>query len=288
MAAEDGCSYASEKELCSAFREHLESFEQDKLKRRWRVFPEQGSWDLLLQLGRVQIGVQAKLKAINQVLLQTLPENEDHTLPGPQYRAVLIGGYVGRSVKARVRQRGEFFALARALKIIVFEPWAAVPNGALRFGAGYLPLQAWAGRGSGNRGIPHRFIQLTSLDLWHYRFDPITPEWTPPFVPEIEAGVPSPKAVGPWQVCAVELERICRRRGWIALDDVRAIAEKYGGRFTPSTMLSRYFECTGETASGRQKRWRLNRWAERRPSKLYPEVAKGLDDAGVVNSWAGL
>lgn len=259
--------YETEAALCADF---IEAAKADG----WEVYPEQGSWDVLLVRRKVQVGVQAKLVANDEVLLQALPD-DPRDATGPTYRAVLVGRYPGRTDAAVRRREVEFHALARHLRLLVLDP--PVP-GRRGFYANWLKVGFEANLALGaNLRARYRLFRLRSpLDFWHYRREGKR-VWTPPFVPEgIEAGVPSPRAVGKWQVASVRLEVAVRELGYASLDVARAIVRGVDGGFHAETLLKRWCVCTGERIEGtRQSRWVL-RERGKRPTRAYPETAAGM------------
>lgn len=257
--------YATEEALCEAFAGAARA-------DGWTVYPEQGGWDLLLVRRAVQVGVQAKLVAGVEVLLQALPTLDGYVPTyrrregpeeGPNYRAVLVSRFPGRTPRAEVHRRAEIYALARHLRLVVLEP----PDPPFRTSEGWLRV-GWNDNLSRSILSPYG----SSLDFRAYRWRPEKPIWTPPFVPDLPAGVPNPRSVGKWQLAAVRLELLAEERGgWVCLDDARAATAAEGGEWNPKTLLSRYYDCTGELVDGsRQARWRPR--PRSRASREFPEV----------------
>lgn len=255
--------FATEADLCQAFL--------DSLSDEWKIYPEQGDWDFVVQRRQVQVGVQAKKTASMKVLSQALPHMPGEPETGPHYRAVLIGRWPGRTPKARMERRRDFLVVARHLRLIILAP----------SGGGWLPLGY-----DGNlffkfdiRGIP--YIQ-SRMDWRHYRWHPSSPLWVPPFEPDMPAGVPAPAHVSAFQIACLELHSICAERGWICLSDAKAVVAEMKTHLHASTLLKRFWYCTGEPAEGRQKRWAPMKERHRRfrtPAEEWPEIWKRYKEA---------
>lgn len=265
-------TFESEEALCRAFAAAARA-------DGWTAYPEPAGWDLLLVRRGVQVGVQAKLRGGVEVLLQALPPLTSIPFrrrarlaragfPGPRYRAVLVGGFAGRTEGARRGRRAALYALAAYVGVAVLEP-PENPGDRRWLRLGYRLNLCRRGR------IGWR--EPLRLDVRAYRWFPSKPVWTPPFVPDLPAGVPSPSRIGPWQLAACALELIEGERGWVSLADARDVSARFGGTWNPSTPLSRYYRCTGEPveAGSRARRW-VHRPRVRRASADWPEVVAHL------------
>lgn len=233
----------------------------------WTAYPEQGGWDVLLVRRGVQVGVQAKLVGGVEVLLQASEPRGGWKRPkadlGPHYRAALVARFPGRTEAAAAARRREVYGLAVRLRVVVFEP----PT---RF-------HCWCRVGNATNVARDR--SRSALDLRWYRRRPREPVWTPPFVPDLPAGVPNPRTVSPWSIAAVRLDLLIRERGWVCLDDVRGATAEVGGDWNPKTLLGRYWRSTPTpvgNATG-QLRWKPKdpRWTAA-PSDEFPHVAAEL------------
>ena len=240
-------SFRTEAELCARFTEAA-------LEHGWTVYPEQAEWDLLLVRSGIQVGVQAKLRGNIDVLAQAVPEK-----PGiggsPHYRSVLVPDL---STTGRPR----FYRVARSLRVLVFEHRKQVIK----------PFQ-WVDYDSHAVRVLSRWPLRRVLNLRHYRWGG-TRVWVPPFVPEIEAGVPSPQAVGPWQIAACELEMLFIEHGFVTAIDAKEVTAEVGGTWNPKTLLSQYFTCTSELAEpgSRHRKWKPMPMP---PSRVFPRVWEG-------------
>ena len=251
--------FETEAQLCECFR-------QDALAAGWVVYPENDGWDQLLVRRQLQVGIQAKLQAIPEVLLQALPADPRRDSHGPHYRAVLVGGFLGRTPRARRAHRASFYQLARSVRVLVLEPTTPGINRWLR-----------TGHGAENLTLRRRYWYNSPVDFRYYRWYPRATIWVPPFVPDIPAGVPSPQSVSPWQIAAVRLERLGVKKGWVCLEDARTCTSDAGGRWNPHTLLQRFYVSTTTPAVGRQMRWVPGppHWAA---SSRYPAVAAAINE----------
>jgi len=250
-------TYETEASFCDDFIAYCKA-------HGWTSYPEQGGWDIVLVRGHVQIGIQAKLVANNKVLTQALPEDPQSTI-GPHYRAVLVGSFRGRTPAAKNSNREMFTRMARASKLLVFDPTPAMRQAwAARQGKLWLPI-GYHGNLSARRRVSVRW-------RW-YRWRTRKLVWLPPFVPVHGAGVPNPVTVSPWKVAAVKLELVHIEKGYICLDDARSVIEDVGGTFKPSSLLNAFWQCTGARIKGsRQKQWKQMQ----SPSMTWPAVGKAM------------
>ena len=256
--------FEREADLCAAF---IEAAAADG----WTAYPEQGGWDILLVRRGVQIGVQAKLKANEHVLVQAVGNvGKDD---GPHYRAVLVGGFPGRTNEAETERTNRFYTIAQHLRLIVFDD----PQS--RLYASRHPRGRWC-LWSADRNLSryqwYRGIQKP--ELRHYRRKTIKTVWLPPFVPKLEAGIPSPRSISPWKICACELEKIAITKGWVCLSDAREVIRKAGAECRGSTLLNRFYRNTGlAIEGGRQRQWvRADNY---RASIMYPVAWAALNEA---------
>jgi len=257
----------SEADLCDAFR-------TDATADGWACYPEQHGWDLLLVRGGVQVGVQAKLRGGVPVVLQTLPPmggihgRPEQPKVGPQYRAVLVHRWPGRTEPVQRELRTEVGTLARHLRVLVLwrDPeWTGRRARRGKVFSEWLPMHDW-------QLCPATLRMSEAIDWRYYHWRPRSGLWLPPFVPNLRAGVPSPSTIGPWQIAACRLEtRAIERGGWCTLADARDVTKDIGATWLPKTLLQAFFRCTAER-DGRQFRWQLRR----SPAREYPAAAEGL------------
>jgi hypothetical protein len=239
-----------EADLCAAFIARAKD-------SGWTVFPEQNEWDFIMMKGKVQVGVQAKLKANREVLCQTLPKLPYNRV-GPQYRAVLVGGFTGRTRKAQYANRRIFYNLAAHLKIVVFDTstdrW---------FRYGWYRNAVNIGR---YRNFKHR------LNYRHYHWKPKEIEWVPNFEPTLAAGVPSPKTISKWKLAILDLRELELEKGFICKDDCIHIIEKYETKWNYTSLLNKFWSSTGKRVEGsRQTKWTL-RYKHYDPNIIFKDI----------------
>ena len=231
--------YRLEKDMCD------ELTTRAKLNK-WVVYPEQGSWDLLLVRNGIQVGIQAKLRPTIKLLSQALISEE---FSGPHYRAIAVGN-------SHRKEKDHFAKISIPLKLIYID-------------MGVHP-DYWL------HMLRHNGQRIT----WkYYRHFPNKTLWIPPFVPELEAGIPSPQNVSPWKIAAIKLEFIADEKGWVSIIDAREMVKQEVpiedmGSY-PRTLLQSYFTCTNERdpRNTRCKRWVLKR---KKPSSQFLYVFKTL------------
>jgi len=170
----------SEEELCSWFGELA-------TKDGWTVYPETAGWDLLLVKDHVQIGVEAKLRANVDVLAQALRPGIEND--GPRFHAVLVPK-AGRA----------FLEVARTLRVVTFDRRALESDAHLY----------WY-RQDGHALIRPPFEWFA----WNHP----DPAELPPIVPDVPAGVPSPRTLTKWKIGAIRICLRIRARGWVAKRD---------------------------------------------------------------------
>jgi hypothetical protein len=235
--------YALEKDMCDELTTRAKT-------NGWIVYPEQGGWDLLLVRNSIQVGIQAKLRANIKLLSQALVSEE---FAGPHYRAVAVGN-------SNYLEKEDFAKIAIGLRLI-FIDMNIHPDYWLRR-VYYTDL--WK-----KRIIPWRY----------YRHYPKQTLWVPNFIPELDAGVPSPRNVSPWKIAAIKLEMVATKKGWASIIDAREVVQQEVpgdiGKNYPRTLLQSYFKCTKERdpRNSRCKKWVLKR---KKPSENFSYVFNAL------------
>lgn len=223
----------------------------------WQVYPEQNDWDMIIVRNKIQVGIQAKLIANNDVLLQALPKLPYKKI-GPHYRAVLISGYRGRTVKARNENRKDFYALANYLKLVVID---TTLDNLIVCGPTYNFHKTGYNMGY-------------QLNLRYYHCRPSEIEWYPPFIPILPAGVPSPVKVSKWKLAVLDLREIELEKGYICLADCKHMLVKYKARWNSGSLLSAYWYSTGEKIKDtRQTKWVL-KYNGVDPNKIFENIRK--------------
>ena len=181
--------FQSEKALCQAF---ILGVQPD-----WIVYPETAGWDVLLvhRVGGWQIGVEAKLTLNAKVLVQAM--DGGRRASGPDFRAVLVGRVVAENA-----------TLARALGLTVITPEPErIYRGISRFQKQGPRLPKFAPE------LP-QVERVEKIGQWWSPwcsgdwFDRVPEKrcGLPDYVPEVEAGVPSPMVLSEWKIKAM---RVC-------------------------------------------------------------------------------
>ena len=182
---------AKESVLCDAFAEAARG-------DGWTVYPEVGTWDLVLVMGgepeeMIQVGVQAKLRANVGVLRQALEGR--HRRDGPRYRAVLVP-----------KSSGDFDYIAHDLGLGIYTEnhIREVEVSKRYYGGTYT------------RTHPRLDITAPSR-VWIHT----SPLWLPPVVPRRSGGVAAPSTLSRWRVQAIKICLVLEARGYVTRDDFR-------------------------------------------------------------------
>ncbi|SEB97254.1 hypothetical protein [Bradyrhizobium erythrophlei] len=192
--------FASEVELCKRFI--------SSLPEGWTAYAESCGWDILLvrDADGFQIGVEAKLRLNTEVISQALEEYGAYSADreGPDCRGVLVpadsqGGfdricdYIGLTIiYVRSEEQVEAKKTYYGYKPRVFEP----------------PLP----------GDPHR----GSNSNW-YEWAPAKRHTLPDYVPDVDAGAPSPVQLTSWKIAAIKIAIILEKRGFLVRADFKHI-----------------------------------------------------------------
>jgi len=177
------------------------------------VYPEVQGWDLLLVVQNAaevslcspivrgleirsgdQIGVQAKLSGNMRVLTQALGSSTPDVFATPTFRVVLVD-----------KGASDFLVIARELGLVVCyrqegRMWRGKQRWYQRSRAGEFSV----------RHAPQERSVLKPLPL-------------PPVVPDLPAGVPSPRQLTPWRVKALALCRVLRSKGYLTPADFKVL-----------------------------------------------------------------
>lgn len=160
----------------------------------WTVYPETGGWDLLLvHKDGYQLGIEAKLTLNSKVVAQALTGAHSYwARSGPDYRAVLVprGG----------RQR-HIEAICAAI------------------GIGVITLRNDDSRGLQWLDLPN---ENSGYDTWA-NWCPAERCPLPDYIPDVQAGVPSPIKLTEWKIKAIRLLIVLERRGYVTRDDMKRI-----------------------------------------------------------------
>lgn len=180
-------TFPSESALCESWAAAVRA-------EGWTVYPETSGWDLLAVREGTQVGVQAKLKANLDVLAQAV--TSDFATRGPHYAAVLVP-----------HSSRPFHDVAVACRLLVIASrWR----------------DAWrlAGREvAGGPEWPRLADQIEHAAPLHFDI----PEWVPPDVPDLPAGVPCPVQLTAWKYQALRLLARLAVRGYVTGKDFAEI-----------------------------------------------------------------
>lgn len=161
----------------------------------WTIYPETAGWDLLLQhRDGFQLGLEAKLSLNAKVVAQALDGQHRYYRPeGPDFRGVLVPA-------KKVQHDLRLICDAIGIGIIGLHP--VEPN-------------------------VYRTLSLPGEDTYNCEQ---WPHWCPAercplpaYVPDVEAGKPSPVALTDWKIKAIKLMIVLERRGFVTRRDMRAL-----------------------------------------------------------------
>lgn len=214
-------TFKTEAELCSAFLSCLPA--------GWTAYNETGDFDILLvhdETGH-QIGIEAKLRLNAKVLCQATDGRDGrYQKNGPDYRAVLVGTVSGDMQTLATRLGIKVLTVGADL----IPPWGGysyqgppAPKFALPWRC-HLPefvdfkpeARHWVGSNAWEDCAP-----IKRLDL-------------PEYVPDVDAGHPSPQKLSHWKIAAMKVCVLCERRGSLTRADFRAL------KISPSRWMDGY------------------------------------------------
>lgn len=164
----------------------------------WTVYPETGGWDLMLvHADGYQIGIEAKLSLNPKVISQALCGQ--HRERGPDYRAVLV---------PTAGCQLHMDAICSAIGIAILR---VTPPDKYGYGQNWqLPNQGNEWSRDWSNWCPAERIKL------------------PAYVPDCEAGKPSPITLTDWKIRAIKLCIILERRGHVTRADMTALSISQG------------------------------------------------------------
>ncbi|MHC2250992.1 hypothetical protein ACVILK_000684 [Bradyrhizobium embrapense] len=192
--------FATEVALCKRFI--------SSLPEGWTAYPETCGWDILLvrNADGFQIGVEAKLRLNTDVISQALEEYgafyADH--PGPDCRAVLVPA----------DSQGGFDRICRYIGLTIIY---------VRSEAEMKPTSAYANRPSKvfEPGLPGDRHGINEKE-W-YEWAPAKRHPLPDYVPDVDAGAPSPVQLTSWKIAAIKIAIILEKRGFLVRADFKHV-----------------------------------------------------------------
>lgn len=175
--------FKKEADLCRAFL--------TQIPPEWAAYPEAAGFDIVLLRKKdgLQVGVEAKLKLNAKVILQAAEEQRAYSVcnSGPDMRAVLVPE----------QGTGELSGLLKYIGV------TAIYCGSNRFHP-HLPNADWP----------------WDNDQW-FEFGPAKRLDLPDYIPDVEAGHPSPVQLSTWKVGAIKLVITLEKRGYITRHDLK-------------------------------------------------------------------
>ncbi|WP_282029453.1 hypothetical protein [Paracoccus marcusii] len=209
--------WTSEAALCATFIAALPG--------DWTAYAETAGYDIVLVgPGGVQIGVEAKLTLNTKVLVQVM-SGRSYCGPGPDFRAVLVGRVVAETAE-----------LAKALGITVLTLRQPASSRQDRYKFGYPVQGPRRLRFDIHPKLPDCLDaeRVLAADLAHVGYSWMKHEdWfdeapanrvkLPDYVPDVEAGRPSPVILGDWKINAIRICIWVSRFGKISRADFKQI-----------------------------------------------------------------
>lgn len=164
----------------------------------WKAYAETGGFDILMvrEADGFQVGIEAKLRLNDDVILQILEGGGYTTMPGPDCRAVLVPDGTGSRLHHEVCSRF-------GVEVITIAP--ELSQGRYQLVSPDLPrIDGWD-NGQWKQMLPTKRVAL------------------PAFVPDVAAGSKSPIQLTDWKIKAIKIACILERRGWLCRTDFKAI-----------------------------------------------------------------
>lgn len=176
--------FAKEVDLCAAFLAEVDRRKSDRRSQgKWTAYAETAGFDIVLVRDEdgAQIGIEAKLALNSTVILQALEGSRGWSagVCGPDYRAVLVPNDATRSLSP----------LCGAIGLTVI---ACEKASQYRRGVGWFTPSLPA--------IGSDFYE----EDWH-EWCPVERLALPEYVPDVQAGAPSPLRVTQWKIKAIKL-----------------------------------------------------------------------------------
>lgn len=178
--------FACEADLCTAFIAWAKA-------RGFTPYAETDGWDVLLvdAEGR-QIGVQAKMDLNLKVIAQALEESHYCESRGPDHRAVLVP-FSREGVEPILARCGIHLYLPRSTQYTADEY---------------------------QHGLRWKFDSYHG-ELPEFDWNPSQRCTLPEYVPDVAAGVPSPRTLSPWKVGALRVLAVLELQGHVTRNDIR-------------------------------------------------------------------
>ncbi len=194
-------AWASEAQMCAEF---IKAVANNRNNGTWTVYPETGGWDILLvREDGVQVGIEAKLRLNDTVIMQALVGDGHWYEDGPDFRAVLVpSGKTGNELCRRI-------AAYTGITVITIE---------LPSNEGFSRRPRMVSRFWPN--LPYRTAYIDTDTDW-FPWLPTRRLKLPEYVPDGEAGRPSPLQMTPWKVRAMKVVAILEAEGAVSRADFK-------------------------------------------------------------------
>ncbi|MGY4224383.1 hypothetical protein ACVMIH_001744 [Bradyrhizobium sp. USDA 4503] len=177
------------------------------LPEGWTAYPETCGWDILLvrNADGFQIGIEAKLRLDTDVIAQALEEygafHADH--PGPDCRAVLVPA----------NAQGGFDRICRYIGLTIIYVRSEEQVEGQKTYYGWKPKAFEPGLPGDRHG--------TNDKEW-YEWAPAKRHTLPDYVPDVDAGAPSPVQLTSWKIAAIKIA-ILEKRGFLVRADFKHV-----------------------------------------------------------------
>lgn len=193
--------FKTEVELCKRFLSVLPD--------GWTAYNEHAGWDILLvrKADGFQIGVEAKLRLNTDVISQALEEYGSFSADraGPDCRAVLVPA----------DSQGGFGRICKyiGLTIIYVQSEEQIrEKKAKAFYVGYKPKPFEPELPGDRHGVN---------DPEWFEWAPAKRHMLPDYVPDVDAGAPSPVQLTSWKIAAIKVAIILEKRGFLVRADFK-------------------------------------------------------------------
>lgn len=187
--------FTTEVDLCKAFLAAVPT-------KDWTAYAETAGWDILLvRADGAQVGIQAKLRLNADVVSQAIEDGYSYrvTAPGPDFRAVLVPD----------SDAGGFDRIAAYIGFTIIR--MRVVSEAERKWWGYPRAPAFS------PGLPN---DRYSDHNWYECF-PSKRCKLPEYVPDVDAGAPSPVQLTEWKIGALKLQATLEAHGYVTREDFK-------------------------------------------------------------------
>lgn len=175
--------FATEADLCAAFIAWAKT-------KGFTSYAETAGWDILLvDAEDRQTGIQAKMDLNLKVIAQAIEDQVWREHPGPDHRAILVPF-------EREGTRSILAVCGLGLFVPYSNPYPSRHERAWMF---------------------DRYDQGVHPHDWN----PTTRCTLPGYIPDVPAGVPSPRTLSPWKVGALKVIALLDLRGWVKRDEIR-------------------------------------------------------------------